>query len=345
MVLMTRNYGIEPTPTTRYNHVQMGKDTGHRFGRRALVGLVIVLLVSSGSLAAWNYHLRTELKETEASTRQSRENNYPLLASRIFIDNPNDTILNFAPLRKDLRQYFSELNINYSFYAEYLPTGTSIKINADNPMVGASLLKVPVVMNLMYAAEQGSIDLSQKAAIQEGDIDKRSGTLWEKGVGYKLTLKELARHAIVDSDNTAINMLIGATSGKFDLFQKTIEELDVDLTAASSTETTLGAQAYSSMLKCLYLSCLNTFSNSQQILGWLTESNSPPRLRADLPATVKVAHKYGTSGGKAESDCGIVYVPKRPYIICIMIGADADEANEIIQEVSKKMYDYVTTVK
>lgn len=318
----------------------MGKNTVHRFGRGMLIGLVIVLLISSSFLAVWNYQLRSDLEKTATPT--SQQSNYPFLASRIFVDNPNDTILNFAPLRKELRQYFSKLDINYSIYAEYLPTGTSIKINSDNPMIGASLLKVPVIMNLLYAAEERQIDMSEKVAIQEGDIDKRSGTLWQKGVGYQLTLNELARHAIVDSDNTAINMLTGFASGKFDLFQKAIEELDVDLTAASSTETTLGAQGYSSMLKCLYLSCLNTFKDSQQILQWMTEANSPPRLRASLPSTVKVAHKYGTSGGKSESDCGIVYVPKRPYIICVMLGTDADQANEIIQEVSKKMYDYVT---
>lgn len=310
---------------------------------RVLAVLVAILLLMSGLLAIWSYRMHTNLTEIEA--QKTKQSSYTLLANRIFTDNPNDTILNFAPLRKELRQYFSSLDVNYSFYAEYLPTGTSIKINQDNPMVGASLLKVPVVMNLFYAAEHGQIKLSQKVTMQEGDIDKRSGILWEKGVGSRFTLEKLAEYAIIDSDNTAINMLIGATSSKFDLFQKTIDELDVDIAATNNSQTKLGAQGYSSMLKCLYLSCVNTFSDSQQILKWMTESNSPPRLRAKLPATVKVAHKYGTSGGISESDCGIVYIPKRPYIICVMVGTDSDTANTIIQTASKKMYDYITTTR
>lgn len=305
------------------------------------VSLLLLLFAS----IALNYYLYANSSKTTSSSTSAQQSDYPLLANRIFADNKNDNILNFAPLRKELREYFANLDMNYSFYAEYLPTGTSIKINQDNPMVGASLLKVPVVMNLFYAAEQGTVNLSDEVAMQEGDIDKRSGTLWEKGVGYKLTIKELARYAIVDSDNTAVNMLIGVASGKFDLFQKTIDELDVDLTAASSTETTLGAQGYSSMLKCLYLSCVNTYTDSQQILQWMTESNSPPRLRAALPDGVKVAHKYGTSGGVSESDCGIVYAPKRPYVVCIMVGTEESKANAIIQTVSKKVYDYVTGIE
>lgn len=316
----------------------MKKVVNRKFG--ILVIVLVILLVAAASLFLFH-------SKATNSTKKVNQNaaNYPFLANRIFTDNPNDTILNFAALRKDLRQYFGSLDSNYSFYFEYLPTGTSVKINQDNPMIGASLLKIPVVMNLFYAAEHGQIDLSDKVTIQEGDIDKRSGTLWEKGVGYQLTLRDAARYAIVDSDNTAVNLLIGASSGKFDLFQKAIDELDVDLTATNNAETTLGAQGYSSMLKCLYLSCLNTVDDSQQILAWMVQSNSPPRLRAALPPNIDVAHKYGTSGGESESDCGIVYIPKRPYIICAMIGTDPDRANQIIQEVSKKVYDYVSSSK
>lgn len=306
--------------------------------------IFLVFFVVFGTASAYiNYYLYTnrDISKKETTTLPDRTT-YPLLASRIFVDNPNDNILNFAALRKDIREYFAQLNINYSFYAEYLPTGTSIKVNQDNPMAGASLLKVPVIMNLFYGAEKGEIDINARVAIQEGDIDKRSGTLWQKGVGYQLSITDAARYAIVDSDNTAINMLIGVASGKFDLFQKAIDELDVDLTAASSSQTNLGAQGYSSILKCLYLSCFNTYDDSQKILEWMVESNSPPRLRASIPPSIQVAHKYGTSGGESESDCGIVYIPKRPYIICVMIGAEPDRADQIIQEVSKKVYDYIT---
>lgn len=320
--------------------VRMEKNTAHRFGRGVLIALIIVLLTSSGFLAVWNYQLRSNLKQATGHDG----NQYPLLASRIFVDNPNDTILDFSPLRNELRQYFNTLPFDYSFYAEYLPTGTSIKISADKPMVGASLLKVPIVMNLFHAVEEKEIKLSEKVTIQESDVDNRSGMLWKRGVNYQLTLEELARYTIVDSDNTALNAMTRYASGKFNIFQQAIDELDVNLTAISNTATTIGSQGYSSILKCLYLSCLTTFENSQQILEWMSEANSPPRLRGSLPSDIKVAHKYGTSGGTSESDCGIVYIPKRPYIICIMLGTDIERANEIMQEVSKKMYDYVSTI-
>lgn len=320
----------------------MGRETS-TLTQKVLIGVVIILLATSGLLGVMNARLHSEVQD--ATLYRTERTSYPLLSTRIFVDNPNDMILNLAPLRSELRDYFADLNTQYSFYAEYLPTGTSIKINQDSPMIAASLLKVPVVMNLFYAAEKDKVNLSDTATMQKSDIDKKSGNLWQKGVGSKFTLKELARHAIIDSDNTAINMLLRVASNKFDIFQKTIEELDIDLISTDTSQTMIGAQAYSSMLKCLYLSCVNTYKDSQQILEWMSDSISPPRLRAVLPTTLRVAHKYGTSGGASESDCGIVYVPKRPYIICVMVASDSDTANTIIQEVSKKVYEYISNYK
>lgn len=304
--------------------------------------LACMLLIGSVGL---NVYFAKNRKQQVAPAQTVSTEDFPLLASRIFVDNPNDVIVNFSRLRQTLRQNLSAQQYNYSFYFEYLPSGTSIKINQENQMVGASLLKVPLIMNLFKAAEQNQIDLHKTLTIEEGDIDRRSGTLWQRGAGAQLSIKDTAREAIVESDNTAVNMLIATAANHFDLFQRSIDELDINLEVENENQTTLGAQSYSSVLKCLYLSCFLNYENSQQILAWMTEAESPTRLRGGIPENVKVAHKYGTSAGRSESDCGIVYVPKRPYIICFMIDAPPEEANKIITDISKKVYDYVANIE
>lgn len=314
-------------------------------GGRILVFRLAVVLVLAVSLISNLLLLRQNAETPVVQDTKAASADYPLLAKRIFVEDPNDNIINFAPLRQELRKFFNEQDVNFSFYTEYLPSGTSIKINQDNDMVGASLLKVPLVMNLFRAVERGEIKLTDTVTIQEGDIDKRSGKLWQKGVGAQLSLGEVARYAVVESDNTAVNMLIGAASGKFDLFQEAIDELDITLSVENDTQTTIGAQGYASLLKCLYLSCFTGYEHSQQILQWMAESQGPPRLRAGLPGEITIAHKYGTSGGRSESDCGIVYLPKRPYIICMMVDAPPEQANIIISEVSQRVYEYIATVE
>ena len=314
--------------------------------KRIPVAIFILVVLLAANTIWFTYNIRSgESTNAGNSTSSNIASDYPLLASRIFVDNPNDVIVNFSGLRQKLRQELSAQQYNYSFYFEYLPSGTSIKINQDTQMVGASLLKVPLVMNLLKAAEQNKIDLNKTLTIQEGDIDRRSGTLWQRGAGTKLSAEEVAKQAITQSDNTAVNMLIAASSNRFDLFQQSIDELDINLSVENETQTTLGAQSYSSVLKCLYLSCFLSYQHSQQILGWLTETESPARLRGGIPDNIKVAHKYGTSGGRSESDCGIVYIPKRPYIICFMIDAPPEEANKIISSFSKTVYDYTSNLR
>jgi hypothetical protein len=60
-----------------------------------------------------------------------------------------------------------------------------------------------------------------------------------------------------------------------------------------------------------------------------------------------VAHKFGIRdiAGEQEKqfhDCGIVYYPKRPYLLCVMTrGNDIQQAIAFIREVSRRVYDQV----
>ena len=66
-----------------------------------------------------------------------------------------------------------------------------------------------------------------------------------------------------------------------------------------------------------------------------------------MPSDIQIAHKFGERGiarvGKPEQkqlhDCGIVYYPKRPYLLCVMTrGEDFDKQARIIQDISKIVY-------
>ena len=93
---------------------------------------------------------------------------YSYLSPRIFADNPNDILINFVSLRKELHKDFTTLpeGTKYSLYFEYLPSGTPIKIGSDNELIAASLIKLPLVMNLYRADELGKINLDKIVTIQ-----------------------------------------------------------------------------------------------------------------------------------------------------------------------------------
>lgn len=307
--------------------------------RTIVIALCALLLISN---SAWFIN-RQQVSDTKQSSTIETGKNYPYLAKRVFSEHPNDTLINFAPLRKDLEAKFSALDANTerSFYFEYLPTGTSIRIGADDELVAASLIKVPLVMNLYKAAELGKIDLDKKIKITPEDLDSAYGSLWQKGAGTTITLREAAKLTLTESDNTASHAIFNHLDGLLDEQDQSLARLDIDQNLQND-QAVINARSYTSVLKGLYFSSYVQREGSQEILEYLTHSNENRRLTAKLPKDLKVAHKNGVFNVKwAESDCGIVYVTKRPYAICVMVSLPEDQANAFIADISKQVYDFV----
>jgi len=60
---------------------------------------------------------------------------------------------------------------------------------------------------------------------------------------------------------------------------------------------------------------------------------------------VPIAHKIGVAGNQVQSDCGIVYIPERPYLLCVMLGENKERGSEVIAQVSRQAYDYVVKAR
>jgi beta-lactamase class A len=269
---------------------------------------------------------------------------YPLLAKRLFVEDPNDTIVNFEPLRSKLRaelKYYGDAGS--SLYFEYLPTGTSIRIGDQTQLVGASLLKLPAVMDLYHLAENGKVNLDERVSLEEAWLDDQFGELYKKGTGYTLSIRELAKIALEQSDNTALNG-VQAVVKRLELNQanSSYNALDVDFSDTEMTDLELSARSYSSFLKCLYFACYVSPDGSQEILNYLSNSVvGKERLPKYLPPTTTVAHKIGVVGENTQADCGIVYVEYRHYVLCIMLKETKEKGSEVIAQLSKHVYDYV----
>lgn len=277
------------------------------------------------------------------STPESAQASYPLLSPRIFADSPNDILIRFFPLRKQLETKFEALpeGTQYSFYFEYLPSGTAMRIGDDNQLVAASLIKLPLVMNLYRAAELEKIDLDKTVTIAADEVDGSYGSLWEKGAGTQFTLRRLAQYVLEESDNTAAHAIYNHTKNLLTEEEQSLAQLDVDQTMKDG-HAIINAKSYTSVLKSLYFASYVNRNSSNEILSYLTSSAEHDRLTKNLPSDIKVAHKNGVYDQmKVESDCGIIYATKRPYALCIMIGLSNEESNAFIADVSKTIYDYI----
>ncbi len=277
------------------------------------------------------------------STSQSAADDYPLLSRRIFIENPNDTRINFSGLRSQARDYFTSHKLKGSLYFEYLPTGTSVRVNGDEQYRAASLIKLPVAMELYKASELGLLDLDSKTTLKEEWLNADYGTLYQKGAGYELTLRDAVTIMLRDSDNTALRAVIDATDKVLPLEYRALGSLDVEFAVTDAEGSIdIGTRSYSSFFKCLYFACYNNEADSQAILQTLTETPFADRLVAGVDAGVQVSHKIGVFNTKIQSDCGIIYIDKNNYVLCIMLeGDDTDKTNQTIAEISRLVFDFV----
>ncbi len=309
-------------------------------GTRRSIAILVTTILFAVALLGTGYRLGRKPQ----TTPDDPANAYPLLSRRIFADNPKDPLINFSILRTQLNDYYSKNALDGSLYFEYLPTGTEVRVNGDEKNAAASLLKVPLAMEFYKAIELGKIDPNKQITLREEQLDSAYGNLYKKGAGYNLTLMETAKLMLVDSDNTALKALADAMEGVLTDENSVFNYLDLAAQQQTDQSVIIGARSYSSILKCLYFACYLNKDDSQKVLDYLTQTSFTNRLVAGVPdKSIKIAHKIGVFRQKTQSDCGIIYLPNRPYILCIMIdGQDNDPTNKHIADLSKQVYDFVT---
>lgn len=299
-----------------------------------------IILVSTVLNLFFGYRVWQDGLSADQTTQQEK---LPLLSKRIFVDNPNDHIISFYPLRTKLRAMVAPWEKEFAFYFEYLPTGVSIGVNEKEELDASSLIKVPTAMAYFYQLENSGLSsVDPVVTLEKKHIDSGFGGLWQKGEGAKIRLSEALRLALVLSDNTASNVVASQVSA--DQFIRVYEGLDIDITRVESQHISIGAKSYASIFKALYLASIINREHSEKILEYLTQTPFNDKLVAGVPEGVKVSHKIGVYQGKAYQDCGIVYVPERPYMLCMMSISDEKDAVVRMRDLSRVIYTYVTSV-
>lgn len=298
------------------------------------------------NIVALVWYSSTEGKSAAAPLSfDQAEKKYPLLSKRVLQEYPQDILINFYNLRTDLRQITEPYGESFGLYFEYLPTGTSVSINATDEFYAASLFKVPVIMAYYHGKERTKNTDDPYIEVKPEHIDKEYGELWKKGPGTKLRASEAIRLAIIESDNTAIKALLPHIMQED--FKSVYDGIDLEL-HADNNGALVSARTYSTVLKALYYSSLLSKENSQHILSLLAQTKFNDKLVAGVPQDVAVAHKIGDFKSDKDQgfrDCGIVYATRRPYVLCMFSVGDEQMAKERMQQVSKKVYEFVTTSK
>jgi len=248
-----------------------------------------------------------------------------------------------------MREIAAEAKGRVGVSAVMLETGETIaSLNVTDRFPMQSVYKLPISMAVMQGVDAGKIKLSDNVSIAKNEFIGRAAhsPIRDKFPnGTSLTVEELLRYALVESDGTASDVLMRLAGGpaavQAYLTGLGIKEMIVlDTEQAFTEDHSLQFRNYATpaaalaLLRALHERRGMSEASQALLLRFMTQSTTGPRrLKGLLPAGTVVAHKTGTSGTEkgitaATNDIGIISLPNGKHLAIAVFVADspADEA-------------------
>ena len=243
---------------------------------------------------------------------------------------------------------------NISIYFRDLNSGHWTGINENDTYEPASMLKVLVMIGALRLAISGSDILSKKIYYSGPDDSGQNYKPDDNLTAGYYTVQQMIDAMIFSSDNGAAKALL-SDSGIDTMFNEAYSLFRLPTIDASSTTDYMSPRSYSAVFRILYNSTYLPWGISEQALQFLSKTSFTKGIVAGVPHEVVVSHKFGeyvernqdgTLGLKELHDCGIVYVPSGPYLLCVMTkGDDWGALEKTISDVSAMAYQYVKSKK
>ena len=310
-----------------------------------LVGISLGLVINRN----WKHNVRPQ---KHALRESGHTYTNPLLDFELAQDLIADQELRLAhdrieALVKKLKH--ESMATHISVYFRDLNDGPWFGIEEDEEFYPASLLKVPVMIACLKQAEHDPGLLTKPVLYKAGqDLNRlvayRPASVIEANREY--TFEELLYRMIVYSDNNTLDLIMKNLDSK--LAMRTFTDLGLKVPA--NKPYFISVKGYASFFRVLFNSSYLNREMSEYALEFLANSEFKSGIVASVPPEIPVAHKFGEQTFDAPEasqqlhDCGIVYYPKNPYLLCIMTrGKDFKSLERVIQEISAEIYRQVSS--
>ena len=290
--------------------------------------LVILIILVLRHLILYGTHIKVK--------------SYPLLDPARAYLTPESYVINIQKLRAYLHGLEDQYGENISIYYEQINSGSNISVNKDVRLFPASLSKLVQAILITKKVEDGIWTWDKKLETKPEDISSDSGELYKTIGNQSLTVEELLKELLENSDNTAQNIFRHYLDiPDYISFQETTGLEDL-----YNEQGFISAKEYTRILRVLYTSSFLEPKYSEKILEYLSQAKFKDYLSQGIPSDIKFAHKYGENVQyNIFADSGIVYVPGKPYMLTVMIkGEDATLATrekvvKLMKEISEQAYE------
>ncbi|MCR5811995.1 MAG: N-acetylmuramoyl-L-alanine amidase [Lachnospiraceae bacterium] len=221
-------------------------------------------------------------------------------------------------LKDELNKEIGRLGGRWSLYLRRMDTGQTIRINDDEKMIAASLIKLFIAGEFFTLGEQGELNVD--------DYYNKPDLM------------------ISISDNGAANALISAcTMDKINEFviENGFEETELNrrMLDWNGTENYTSTRDCGKLLEEVLKGEYVSEEASERILEALKNQQRTSKIPAGVPGDVETANKTGELDN-VDNDAAIVWSPECTYILCIMSSDTGGRIAEI-RKLSSMVYDSI----
>lgn len=229
-------------------------------------------------------------------------------------------------------------------------SGKSVEINADKPAPVASIIKIPILIELfrqieVSQARGGKLRIDNQVVLDEIYKTSGSGELQYGKFGFRTSLNNMANLMITTSDNTATNLILDQIGGK-DGLNRAFREWGIksstigDWLPDLAGQNKMSARDVSTILYNLDSPSFLGARSKEYIKEYMGNVKNVNLLKAGLGKDATIYHKTGDIGTML-GDAGIVYSENgKKYIVTILVRRSHNDysAKDFIQEASRLIY-------
>lgn len=235
---------------------------------------------------------------------------------------------------------------NVSLYYRPLDGGCAMNYHENEPMLAASVIKIPIMVEAFRRFEEGTLSPDAVHILREEEKMPSCGALNRMHAGLEVTLRDLVDLMIVLSDNTATNILIdllgidnvNATMRSLGLVKSTLRRKLFDAAGhAAGIENHVTAREMGMLLEMMYRGELISEKASAEMIEILKNQKLNGKMPFYLkPRGIVSAHKTGEDTGITH-DVGIVF-SRKPFVMCMLSNQTEVPAYErLIQEIARDL--------
>jgi beta-lactamase class A len=229
-----------------------------------------------------------------------------------------------------------------------LETAESAAVQGEKRFPMQSVYKLPIGMAVLDQVDHGRLNLEQRIRVRKRDFvsaGQHSPIRDQHPGGVELSLDELLRFNISESDGTACDVLLRVIGGA-PVVDRYLRGLGIQGIRVVTTEQAMGRNqmvqyrnwatpaAMVALLRALQEGRGLSGPSRTRLLHWMTDTpTGPRRIKGRLPAGTLVAHKTGTSGTsagltRATNDVGLITLPNGKHLAIAVFISDSttDEA-------------------